>query len=197
MVSSDKQETRSRILRAVWTLMEGNRGQGARMSDIAKAAGISRQALYLHFDNRADLLVATTRYMDEVQGVEDLLRPSREATTGAERLREFVSAMGAHFPNVQGMARALLAIKDTDKEAQAAWNERMGAIREGCAAAIEMLADEGELPEVWSVETATALFWSMLSFETWDQLTTRSGWDHAQYTKEMQALAMRSFVKSC
>ena len=92
------------------------------------------------------------------------------------------------------MARALLAIKDTDKEAQAAWDERMEVIRE---AAIEMLADKGELPEVWSVETATTLFWSMLSFETWDQLTARSGWDNAQYTKEMQALARRSFVKSC
>jgi len=189
-------ETRSRILRAVWTLMEGNRGQGARMSDIAKAAGISRQALYLHFDNRADLLVATTRYMDEIQGVEELLRPSREATSGQQRLREFVWAMGEHFPNVQGMARGLLAIKDTDSEAQAAWNERMEAIREGCAAAIEMLANEGQLSEVWSVDSATALFWSMLSFETWDQLTTRSGWSNAQYTEQMQALALRSFVKA-
>lgn len=36
--------------------MEDRRGQGVRMGDIAKAAGISRQAIYLHFDTRTALM---------------------------------------------------------------------------------------------------------------------------------------------
>ena len=32
--------------------MEKRRGQGVLMKDIAEAAGVSRQALYLHFGSR-------------------------------------------------------------------------------------------------------------------------------------------------
>jgi AcrR family transcriptional regulator len=35
------------------------------MSDIAKAAGLSRQAVYLHFPNRAELLISATKHLDE------------------------------------------------------------------------------------------------------------------------------------
>jgi len=41
------------------------------MADIAKAAGISRQALYLHFPTRVDLLVAMTRHLDAQNDIDD------------------------------------------------------------------------------------------------------------------------------
>ncbi|MBL4878008.1 MAG: helix-turn-helix transcriptional regulator, partial [Hyphomonas sp.] len=55
-MSSENLETREKIMRATWKLLEESGGSGVRMSDIAKAAGISRQAVYLHFPTRADLL---------------------------------------------------------------------------------------------------------------------------------------------
>ena len=48
-MSSENLETREKIMRATWKLLEESGGSGVRMSDIAKAAGISRQAVYLHF----------------------------------------------------------------------------------------------------------------------------------------------------
>lgn len=174
--------------------MEERPGQGVRMSDIAKAAGISRQALYLHFEDRSNLLIATTRYMDEKLGIEEQLRPSREATSGKIRLSEFIAVMGHHFPNIQGVARALLAIKDTDEAASAAWNERMGAIREGCEAAIEMLEAEGNLVKGMSAEVATDLLWVLLSFQNWDQLTNQCGWNTQEYITHIQKQAEHSFI---
>lgn len=85
-MSRDNSKTRTRILKAALKLLEASQGQGVRMSDIARAASISRQALYLHFPSRADLLVATTRYLDEVNKVEERLVPSRTARSGVERL---------------------------------------------------------------------------------------------------------------
>jgi len=196
IMSSKNLNTRSRILEATWKLMEDNQGLGTRMSDIAKAAGISRQALYLHFDNRTDLLIATTRYMDEKMGVEESLEPTRNAPNGLIRLREFIAIMGVHFPNIQGMARALLAIKETDAAALMAWDERMGAIREGCEAAIKMLKDENRLAEEWSVEIATDLLWAMLSFQNWDQLTNQCGWTTQDYVTRLQQQAEQSFIAS-
>jgi AcrR family transcriptional regulator len=61
-MSSEKISTKTRILDTTWKLLEA-RDKNTRMSDIAKAVGISRQALYLHFPTRAALLIATTRHL--------------------------------------------------------------------------------------------------------------------------------------
>lgn len=175
--------------------MEDGGGHAVRMSDIAKAAGISRQALYLHFDARADLLIATTRYMDDVMGVEERLVPSRNAASGPDRLRAFVAFAGGHWPNVQGVARALLAMRDTDPEAAQAWQDRMDAMREGCQAAIDSLAAEQRLADGWTAQTATDLLSMMLSFESWDQLTRLAGWSTDDYTRHLQRQAEQTFVK--
>lgn len=193
-MSSKNLNTKSRIFEATWQLMEDNRGQGVRMSDIAKGAGISRQALYLHFDDRSNLLIATMRYMDEKLGIEDQLKASRNAVNGEERLREYIAVMGNHFPNIQGMARVLLAIKDSDPAAQAAWDERMEAIRDGCEAAITMLDTEHKLADGWSIKIATDLLCAMLSFQNWDQLTNKCGWRTSDYITHLQQQAQNSFI---
>ena len=63
-MSSTETDTRERILKETWHLMEKRRGQGVRIEDVAQAAGVSRQAVYLHFGSRAELLIATTHYLD-------------------------------------------------------------------------------------------------------------------------------------
>ena len=89
-MSRDINETRNRILNAAWKLLEAGQGSGVRMSDIAKTAGISRQAVYLHFPTRAELLTATTRYLDEINNADERLMASRNAATGLERLEAFI-----------------------------------------------------------------------------------------------------------
>ena len=76
-MSSDNSKTRTRILQAALKLLEASQGQGVRMADIAKQAGVSRQAVYLHFSTRAELLIATTLYLDEVKGSDARLAASR------------------------------------------------------------------------------------------------------------------------
>ena len=66
-VSSGNPETRKNILNSAWKLLEAAQGREVRMTDIAREAGVSRQALYLHFPARSVLLVATPRHIDEVE----------------------------------------------------------------------------------------------------------------------------------
>ncbi|MGI9389771.1 MAG: TetR/AcrR family transcriptional regulator, partial [Boseongicola sp.] len=75
-MSRDESDTKLRILDTTWKLLESGETT-VRMSDIAKAVGISRQALYLHYPSRADLLVATTRHIDSVKNVDARLARSR------------------------------------------------------------------------------------------------------------------------
>jgi AcrR family transcriptional regulator len=194
-MSSDISGTRQKILAATVDLMEQNPGPGVRMADIARRAGISRQALYLHFKTRAELLRATTHHIDEANDTESRLAASRTATTGTERLAAFIEAWGNYMPNIQGIARALLAMQVTDEDARNVWHERMVDMREGCEAAIEALARDGQLHSEWTREAATDLLWTMLSFRNWDWLVTTCHWSQQEYVERLQRQARQTFVR--
>ena len=194
-MSSDEIETRTRILEAAVRLLEQHRGRSVRMTDIAAAAGISRQAVYLHFASRAELLVATTHHVDERLGLEQRLARSRAAGSGTERLDAYIDFWGNYLPEIHGVARALIVAQDTDEAAATAWSERMQAMREGCRAAMEALDSDNRLAREWNVKTATDLLWTMLSVENWEQLTQACGWSTREYITSMQAAARRSFVE--
>ncbi|WP_316302477.1 helix-turn-helix domain-containing protein [Aliisedimentitalea sp. MJ-SS2] len=182
-------------MQAAQQLLEQGDGGQVRMSDIAKAAKISRQGLYLHFATRAELLVALTRWMDEVNDVDRRLAASRQARDGETRLAAFVEAWGNYIPMIHGVGRALMAMSDSDAEAAAAWAERMQAVRHGCAAAVAALKDQGVLRDGLSEERATDLFWTLMSVRNWEQLRQGCGWTQADYVVEMQRLARAALVE--
>lgn len=194
-MSSANPDTRNRILNAAWKLLEAENAESVRMSDIAKKAGISRQALYLHFPTRAELLIATARYLDEVRNVDQRLAASRAASTGVERLNAFIEAWGNYIPEIYGVAKAFLAMKDADEAAAIAWNDRMQAVRHGCEAAVKALKKDGALSSDYSVKQATDILWTMLSVRNWEQFTNDCGWPQKRYIAAMKLLAARALLK--
>jgi AcrR family transcriptional regulator len=193
-MSSSPIETRTKILEAALTLLEHGGGQNVRMADIARQAGLSRQAIYLHFADRADLLIAATRHFDEIKHSAERLAPSRRAATGIERLDAFIAAWTAYLPEVHGVARALLAMRDSDADAATAWKQRMEDMREGCAAAIEALHRDGNLNTAYSPKEATDILWMLLSVRSFEHLTIESGWTAHAYRAGMQGIAHNLFV---
>ena len=193
-MSRKKLETRNRILQTAWKLLETGSGSQVRISDIADAAGITRQALYLHFPKRADLLIATTKYLDQVKNVDDKLAASRAAKTGIERLDAFIDAWAGHIPDIYGIAKALLAMQHTDEDARLAWHNRIQAVREGCEAAVVALERDNRLAADMSVETATDILAMLLSVRNWEQLTIDRGWSQQDYVTAMKRLARAAIV---
>ena len=191
-MSSDQKSTRDRILSATLKLLEA--GEKTRMSDIARAAGISRQALYLHFETRADLLIATTQYLDEINNSDSLLAESRAAETGAARLDAYIEAWGGYIPLVYPVAKPIMQMAATDDAAKAAWDGRMEAMRQGCAAAVEALARDGRLRSEFNAENATDILWAQLSVQTWEALTQARGWSQEDYIARQKLIARRLLV---
>lgn len=191
-MSSEPENTRTRILTAALKLLEA--GEKTRMTDIARAAGISRQALYLHFETRADLLIAVTRHVDELNSSDDLLAASRAAETGVARLDAYIEAWGGYIPVVYKVARPIMAMAETDDAARAAWDERMAAMRHGCAAAVEALARDGRLRSEFDTKTATDILWAQLSVPAWIALTADCGWSQADYIARQKMIARRLLV---
>ncbi|MEO1035891.1 MAG: TetR/AcrR family transcriptional regulator [Pseudomonadota bacterium] len=193
-MSSDLPATRERILKAAVRMLEEHGGRGVRMADIAKATGISRQAVYLHFTSRSELLIAATLYKGDLLDVDARLAPSRAATVGVERLDRYIEFWGDYIPEFYPVAKALMLAQDTDTAAAEAWRDRMRAMKEGCRAAIDALHADGTLSPDWSRPKATDALWAMLSVPAWEALTLDCGWSTKEYTRRMKSIARQSFT---
>jgi hypothetical protein len=99
-----------------------------------------------------------------------------------------------YIPEIYGMAKALLALRDTDEAAAAAWDDRMQALYQGCAQIVECLKQNGVLAPQWTVETGADIFWAMISLATWEHLTVERGWSQAQYIERMQWMLRRTLT---
>lgn len=193
-MSSGNPDTRRKILDAAWRALESGDTKSTRMGDIAKLAGVSRQALYLHFPARTDLLVAVTHHIDQIKDVDGRLARSRNASSGRERLDSFIDAWGNYIPEIAGVARALLAMRTADPDAGPAWDDRMRAVRHGCEAAVKALDADGDLSGDYTPALATDVLWTMLSFENWTRLRNDCGWSQKKYVAQMKAMARRLLV---
>ena len=194
-MSSKNSDTRNRILETTIRMLEEHGGRGVRMGAIAKNSGISRQAVYLHFLSRTDLLVEATRYLDKKLDIDRRLAPSRTATTGIERLSLYIECWGNYIPEIHGVGKALLLAQDTDEAAATAWKDRMGAMRDGCRAAIDALYSDGHLAPEWTRSKATDALWTLLLLPTWENLTFECDWSSNEYIRRMTTLAQRTFVE--
>jgi len=164
------------------------------MSDIAKAVGISRQALYLHFDSRTELMLATVDYVDEVKGLSERLKPFRAATTGIELLETCVGVWGNHIPEIHGLANALFNTRETNEATASAWNGRMADLQNICQRIIDTLHREGILAPKWSRRKAAEMLWAMISIQNWERLAIECGWSTNQYIRSMKILLKSTFV---
>src|SRR5688500_5475131 len=108
MVSSKTLDTRERILQETWQLMEQKRGIGVRLEDIAKSAGVSRQAIYMHFGSRAGLLIETARYLDTNKSHLARTQHIREAADGVYALDALIEFWAGYLPDIYGLAKALM-----------------------------------------------------------------------------------------
>ncbi|OGN91783.1 MAG: hypothetical protein A2Y88_02250 [Chloroflexi bacterium RBG_13_48_10] len=195
-MSSDEPDTKTRILTQTWRLLEHERGHGVRIEDVARAARLSRQAVYLHFRSRAELLIATARYVDQIHGVYERLAEFRLAKGGSEILNTYVDFWGNYLPQIHGLARALMESRENDKAAAAAWNDRMDAVRDGCQCIIDCLEREHVLAKGWTNSDAVDMMWGMLSVTLWENLTIERGWSQSQYLHYIKEALQQIFVKS-
>ena len=170
MSRKSSEETRKRILDAAWKLLNSP-DEPMRMADVAAAAGVSRQAVYLHFPSRAELLVTTTRYIDEVEDVGGKLATVFAADTGREQLESFVGVWGNYIPVVYGGAKRLLDIRAEDPDAETAWQDRMTGLLAICKRVVDTIAAEDQLADGLSKREATDLLWATVSIGKWELLT--------------------------
>ncbi len=195
-MSSKKQRTRENILDAAQRLLVEHGYFQVGLEKVAREAGISRQAIYLHFKSKADLLVAVAQYSDDVAGTSEILRPVREAKTALEGLDKGVSAYAVVEPLIYDIASVIYSARKSDSAAEAAWQDRMTSRRENIKRDIERLQEEGFLAPGWTLDEAVDFTWALLSVHTYEYLVIERSWTIEQFVRHLRTVLRRSIVKS-
>ena len=186
--------TRRRILEAAWNLIVVRGEAGFTMAHIAKKAKISRQALYLHFADRAQLLDALVRYADEKRGLTSAIQHIVDAPTAREALDRMVSLQARQNPRIWAIALAFEAVRRTDKAAQRSWQRRQARRLETCRTIIERLRREGELRPTLTMEEATDLLYVITSLRMWEDLVLVRGWTADEYQERVTRLLLEGLT---
>ena len=194
MKENKESSTRTRILETTWRLLESEPGHIPSMSKIAKETGLSRQAVYLHFTSRTDLLISTTQYVDEVKGLDERLSKLAQSKSIEDKLSRFVEIWGGYIPEIYGVSKALIISKETDEDAAEAWNEVMGCLRKICLEITEELFSSNQLNSEWSPETGADFLWTLLSVHNWEQLVLICRWNQKGYICHLEKAINRLLI---
>jgi AcrR family transcriptional regulator len=185
--------TRRLILEASWELMK-EQGAAIRLSDVATRAGVSRQAVYLHFGDRAGLILGLVRHMDETLGLGQSLQHVFSAETGAEALARLIALHRTFNPAIDPIAQVLAAGQYDDQALGKAWQERLEFRRSHHRQVIQRIHDDGELPKDWCPEEAGDLLFAITLPAVWRELVRNLGWTPERAEQAMARLVQRAFV---
>jgi AcrR family transcriptional regulator len=171
------------ILAAGRALLESRQPGEVSMASVAAASGYSRMAVYRHFGSRAGLLTALLAHIDAVEGAEAAVRGILRAESPEQVVDELFAWWSRYVPRFAGVARGVLATKHADDDLQAAWDERMRALRSVCAAVSRRCVQDRRAAAAFADQ-----LWVLLSVPLWLQLSD-DGWSRARYARTMAGLA--------
>jgi AcrR family transcriptional regulator len=186
--------TAERILDAAERLLfERGAAHAVRLADVAEAAHLSRQSLYLHFENRAGLLVAVTRRLDERSGFAEIIgeiwcRPG-------QILEPVIRAWLAYLPTILPVATALEAARVNDEAGAAAFQERMADLHSLYRAAVERADAAGLLADGWTVERAADWIWASTHVSAWQHLVVERDWSPEEFVERCVASILGEVIR--
>ncbi|MEZ5668082.1 MAG: TetR/AcrR family transcriptional regulator [Alphaproteobacteria bacterium] len=189
-------ETTDRILDTAWSLIVRTGRSDVSLAEIARLAGVSRQALYLAFGDRTGLLVAMARRADAASAHSRRMQAiaSGDGADGAA-LHAFVDAWLDHLPEIYPVGVLLVAAAVTDPAAASVVRDRMeGSLLDKYAAILVRLARAGGLVGDWQPKDAAAFCWSLTHIDAWKNLVEGQGWTPARFRSVCHAVIDRTLL---
>lgn len=175
--------TRERILEAARDLVERRPDAVPAMAEVARATGISRQALYLHFPDRATLALALVQYVDDREGLDVAIAEVEAAPDGPSRVRAWAEMQARRNPRIAAFARALDATRHEEGAAASAWRDRAANRMRGATAIVRELRREGRVHRSWTDAEASTVVWELASFRVWDDLVNEAALTPDRYAE--------------
>lgn len=166
------------------------------LAEVASEAGVSRQAVYLHFGSRAGLLVALVRSIDDEAGIRAKLEEALRTRDPLEAFRRFIREWLRFALEIQPIASTLFATRRRDEAAAEAWNDRASDLRAGFRSATSRLHEADHLREGLSANAAADLAWALCSMPVVEQLAIDLEWSNARVIRETTEATIRAVTRS-
>jgi len=183
------EETRRRILDAVYERLRAAPTQRVSVEQVARAARVARSTVYLIFGSRTGLFDAVARDLMERGGFERVItavaRPDAR-----EHLRGGIQASCEYFAAYRDVHRVLFSMATLDPEATAGSVQRSEANRAGGMAYLaRRLAGQDLLRPDLTVDDAAHILFVITSFDAFDQLYTGRGLSAGEVARLLVATA--------
>ncbi len=191
---SKAERTKSDILDAAWDLIARD-GVSVSMSDIANAAGMTRQLLYVHFGSRGGLLFELVKRADTRFRIWEEFEQALKTSDPRECLNDVLTAWLRFVPRIRPVATDLIRLKSQDLEAANAWNDRMSDLLAFYRRLMRRFEREGALSDDWTVERAADFVWTTSSVQYWNLLVTERGWSHRQASVVIRRTIVNTVLK--
>jgi AcrR family transcriptional regulator len=188
--------TRERLLDAATRLIVEHGYHQVGMDEIAREAGVSRQAVYQgHFRSKAELLLALVARADELADVPRRAGRMREARDGVHALDIAIEVVTSIERDIHDGARVFDAARTSDSAFEAAWQDRMRLRRGFSEAAVRRLEAEGRLAGGWTVEEASDFLWASTSTSSYQALIVERGWSEERYVETLKRVLRAALVR--
>jgi AcrR family transcriptional regulator len=165
----------TRILILDAALACASHGNGFTMAGVAAQAGLSRQAVYLHFSSRNQLLAALAAHT--ARPAEQQFAAIAAAPSARVALAAMIAELAASHPVLAGLG------------------DPGGGRLALCAAMVDRFQVEGALAPHLSRDTARDLLWSLTSPAIWKDLVTGRGWPVERYRNHVGFLAVGALTR--
>ncbi len=184
MSSGGRRETRTQILEAARTMFEELGYNGAGLEAVAKMAGVSRQAIYLHFPSKAELLTALHLHIFATDVVPALERHSiTDAMTALDALDATIAVDVEVASKVWRIHEALATARRQHPEVEDTLRPREEERYAGLLDLGRRLKREGALPPKVRVGTFADMLWGLINVGTYRSLVIERDWSLDQYRR--------------
>jgi AcrR family transcriptional regulator len=169
------EETRRRILDAVYDRLREAPTEPVSVEQVARAARVARSTVYLIFGSRSGLFDAVAQDLLERGGFDRVVSAIAHPDA-RETLRRGIRASAEVFAVDRDVRRVLFSMATVDPDAAAGAVQRGEQRRsDGMAYLARRLAEQGRLRPDLSVDDAAHILWLMTSFDAFDLLYTGRG----------------------
>jgi AcrR family transcriptional regulator len=169
-------DTRTSLLEAAWEQVAKHGVGAVTLAEIAAAAGVTRQSVYLHFGSRAGLLIEMVRHRDRTSATVRKMAAAAQEAHSEAGFGRFTRLWFRHVAAILPVARAIEAASVSDPDAAAAWKDRMQSLRAVLGGIVARLAAADRLDSGWTKDEATDWLWSRTHIDVWRQLVVERNW---------------------
>jgi AcrR family transcriptional regulator len=177
-----RRDTKATILDAARGLFESQGYFGTGLETVAAKAGLSRQAIYLHYSSKAELLQALHERVNE-RDVAPAFVPVWAADNARTALDRWVDACAAAIPKILAIANALDAARRYDSDADATWQAPKEGQYAQCLRLATWLRREGALVDGMSANEAADTIWSLTALWAYEGLVHDRNWSPAKWRR--------------